>query len=67
MGNEGNKVYYTGTTGIEVWDIIETFELGPHRSWALKYILRAGVKTADPIEDLSKAIACIHREIESVN
>ena len=36
------------------------------RGNALKYLLRAGKKTADPVEDLRKAAWYIQREIERV-
>jgi Protein of unknwon function (DUF3310) len=36
------------------------------RGNALKYLLRAGKKTADPVQDLRKAAWYIQREIERV-
>lgn len=56
--------HYQGD-GIEVIDVIEAFGLGFHLGNAIKYILRAGRKDADRVnEDLQKAIWYIKREIE---
>ena len=48
---------YYESDGIEVFDVIEAFDL-------IKYICRAGRKTFDPIPDLRKACTYLEREIE---
>lgn len=50
--------------GIEAIEVIEAFGLGYHLGNAIKYLLRAGRKTASPLEDLRKARWYIDREIE---
>ena len=50
--------------GIECIDVIEAFELGYHLGNAVKYILRAGRKTASPLTDLKKSIWYLQRELE---
>lgn len=50
----------------EAIKVIEAHELGFHRGNALKYLLRAGVKSRNPIEDLEKAIWYLRREITLV-
>jgi hypothetical protein len=47
----------------EVWNIIDYFKLNYRLGNVIKYILRAGVKTPDPLEDLKKARAYLDREI----
>lgn len=42
--------------GYEVIELIEIFQLGFHLGNALKYILRAGKKTKNKIEDYEKAL-----------
>lgn len=60
---DGGKANYYCANGIEAQDVIEAFELNFSLGSALKYILRAGKKTEDPINDLEKARAYIDREI----
>lgn len=50
--------------GIEVIDVIEAYDLGFHGGNAVKYILRAGRKTADATEDIRKAIWYLNRYLE---
>ena len=50
--------------GIECIDVIEAFELGYHLGNAVKYILRAGRKTASPLTDLKKSIWYLEREVK---
>lgn len=50
--------------GIECIEVIEAFELGYHLGNAVKYILRAGRKTASPLTDLKKSIWYLQRELE---
>jgi hypothetical protein len=57
--------YKSHPSGIEVIEITEhmNFCLGN----AIKYILRAGLKSQDATEDLKKAVWYINREIERIN
>lgn len=58
----GQKAYYA-SGGLEAIDVIEAFASGnPHRSHALKYLLRAG-KKGPARQDLEKAMWWIRREI----
>lgn len=49
---------------LEVIDIIEEYGLNFHLGNAIKYILRAGRKTEDPVEDLEKAVWYIQRFLD---
>ena len=55
-----NPSHYTDG-GYETIDFIEKMQLGYHLGNAVKYISRAGKKTADPIEDLKKAMWYLER------
>lgn len=55
---------YYESDGIEVFDVIEAFDLNFNLGNVCKYILRAGRKTFDPLQDLRKASAYLDREIE---
>lgn len=55
--------YYT-TGGVEAIDAIEAWELGFHLGNVVKYIARAGHKTADGLWDLKKAEWYLSREID---
>ena len=50
--------------GIEVFDVIEAFDLNFNLGNVIKYICRAGRKTFDPLPDLRKACTYLEREIE---
>ena len=50
--------------GIEVIDAIEAWGLGFNLGNVVKYIARAGHKTADSLRDLQKAEWYLRREIE---
>lgn len=50
--------------GIEAIDVIEAFGLGFCLGNVVKYVLRAGRKSADALEDLRKAQWYLEREIE---
>ena len=54
--------YCSHPSGVEAIVICEhmTFNVGS----AIKYCWRAGLKSADPVEDLKKAAWYIHRELE---
>lgn len=56
------KHYNSHPSGIECITIVEHF--GFNVGNAIKYIWRAGLKSASPIEDLKKAAWYIAREIE---
>ena len=55
---------YYESDGIEVFDVIEAFDLNFNLGNVIKYICRAGRKTFDPLPDLRKACAYLEREIE---
>lgn len=57
---------YYESNGIEVFDVIEAFDLNFNLGNVCKYICRAGRKTFDPLEELRKASACLDREIERI-
>lgn len=48
---------------IQIWDIVEVWELGYFRGSVLKYLLRAGNK-GSKVEDLKKARHFLDRAIE---
>ncbi len=48
---------------MESIEVIEAFELDFNLGNAVKYILRAGRKTENPIEDLEKSIWYLNRSI----
>jgi len=52
--------YYKGKT-LEVWDVIEDFNMNFNLGNCFKYITRAGLKE-DAISDLCKAVVYIERE-----
>ena len=49
---------------------VECIQITEHMSFclgnAIKYIWRAGVKSSDPVEDLSKAVWYVNREITRI-
>lgn len=53
--------------GIEAIDAIEAWELGFNLGNVVKYIARAGHKTADGLQDLKKAAWYLDREIKRIN
>jgi len=57
--------HYQGN-GIEVIDIIESFELNFNLGNTIKYVLRAG-KKGNKKEDLEKAVWYLNRELEKFN
>lgn len=64
MENDAINPQHYRSGGIEAIEVIEAFGLGYHLGNAIKYLLRAGRKTASPLEDLRKARWYIDREIE---
>ena len=63
MGDAINPSHYKGhPSGVECITIAEHF--GFNLGNAIKYIWRAGLKSAAPIEDLRKAVWYLNREIE---
>ena len=52
--------------GIEAIDAIEAWELGFNLGNVVKYIARAGRKTADGLQDLKKAAWYLDREIKEL-
>jgi hypothetical protein len=64
MTDNINHPEHYKANGMEVIDVIEAFGLGFHLGNATKYILRAGRKTANPSEDIRKAIWYLNRFLE---
>ena len=66
--NNPEPSYYTGTKyGYSAKDIVEDFELGYNLGTTISYILRAGKKLGNPVEqDLQKAINHIHFELDRI-
>lgn len=62
---EGAQAYYTHG-GIEAWEVIRAWSLNFFLGNVIKYICRAGHKTADPLPDLEKAAANLREEIEAI-
>ena len=64
MANAKGPTYYQRGS-IQVWDFIRDQQLNFHLGNAIKYICRCGKKrTADPIDDLNKAIHYLENERE---
>ena len=68
-----NPNHYKGNGGLQAIDAIEIFELNFSRGNAVKYILRAGKKSEQgydaltkEIEDLEKAAWYIDREVNRI-
>ena len=59
-----NHPSYYKTGGIEAIDAIEAWKLGFNLGNVVKYIARAGHKTADSLQDLKKAEWYLNREIK---
>jgi hypothetical protein len=67
MTEENRPAYYGGKDNPhEPIKIIEYYKLNFNMGNVVKYILRAGLKTPDKIEDLKKAIWYLGREIENL-
>lgn len=64
MSNNINHPQHYVSNGLEVINIIESFNLNFHLGNAVKYILRAGRKTNDVTEDIQKALWYLNRFIE---
>lgn len=58
-----HPTHYQSKIGMEVIDVIDSFELNFNLGNAVKYILRCGKKDND-IQELNKAIWYINHEIE---
>ena len=57
--------YYVGRNGLSVKDIVDEFDLNFYLGNVVKYVLRAGKKTRDPIKDLEKALWNLEAEIDA--
>jgi len=55
--------HYNKHMGLQVWDIIDEYQLNYYEGNALKYLLR---KKGDRIQDLEKAKHYIEKEIENL-
>jgi hypothetical protein len=62
-GVKRRVVQHYGDDVYEPIKIIEHYDLGFNRGNALKYILRAGIKSDDPMADIEKAMNYLHREL----
>ena len=56
--------YYKSKSGQDVLDVIADFDMDFLMGNVFKYIVRAGVKSKDTIEDLNKAKEYIDRKIK---
>ncbi len=64
MSDKINPDHYKTTSGLEVIDVIEKFELSFCLGNAIKYILRAGKKEGEvELDDLTKARWYIDRRL----
>lgn len=60
--------HYQSRSGIEAIEVIESYGLNFSLGSAVKYILRAGKKPSEnSVDDLSKAIWYLQREIERLS
>lgn len=57
--------HYQTSSGMEVIDVIEAFDLGFNLGNVCKYILRCGKKSDDEIQELKKAKWYLEREISN--
>ena len=62
MSDKYNPKYYKNYS-IQVTDAIESWGLSFVQGNIIKYIVRAGKKTADPSDDLNKALWYLEREL----
>jgi hypothetical protein len=62
MSDKYNPKYYKNYS-IQVTDAIESWGLSFVQGNIIKYIVRAGKKTADPFDDLNKALWYLEREL----
>lgn len=58
-----NKPLHYTTGGVETLDFIEAKDLNYRLGNVIKYVVRAGKKHTDPVEDLKKARFYLDREI----
>jgi hypothetical protein len=58
-----NKPLHYTTGGVETLDFIEAKDLNYRLGNVVKYVVRAGKKHTDPVEDLKKARFYLDREI----
>lgn len=58
-----NNPYYAKGRKYEPIDVINDWDLGFNLGNAVKYISRAGRKSADPVPDLEKALDYLNYEI----
>lgn len=64
MKNVDHPSHYQTSSGIEVIDVIEAFDLGFNLGNVIKYVLRCGKKDAD-VQELEKAKWYLEREISN--
>lgn len=56
--------YYKNNNNYDVIDICKDYNINFNLGNVLKYVVRAGVKTPDAIQDLEKAKEYLNREID---
>ena len=61
-----DKEYYM-SRGVEPYDLIESFNLNFARGNIIKYVVRAGRKTDNALDDLIKAKYYLDKEIKKVH
>lgn len=64
ISKEGKRDYYNVLEGVTVLDIIHYSGLNFSLGNVIKYVLRAGKKHEDPLEDLIKARTYLDYEIK---
>lgn len=60
------SIHYKNTKDYDVIDICKDYDLNFNRGNIVKYVVRAGKKTDDPLQDLLKAKDYIEREIDYI-
>ena len=58
-----SQIHYDNGKDYDVIDFIQDYNINFNKGNAIKYLVRAGVKTKDPVQDLYKAKDYIEREI----
>lgn len=57
--------YYRSQGGMQAIDVIEEFRLNFNLGNVVKYVLRSGKKTENPVRDLRKALWYLKRELHA--
>lgn len=63
-----NPTHHKGKSGMQAWDVVEEFNLTYNTGTAVSYLLRAGKKPGQSIDqDITKAIKHLERELKNIN